>query len=447
LYKLAIVLRLLRKRKITIFPVAGVMLGVMALVVVLSVMEGFDTDFRNRIRALVPDLSLDFRNVFGYSGDKEHPVSELVKRIESVPEVRAASPYVSGLALCVAHIPSISESGVVQEQVVSSYATFKGFDFDRENAVLDFTGKHYLEYGKNEFPLYSYGGENTTAPFIAGSRLVGRKFEDVRSKETDWGVLDKGARVEALTFFSDYTRSKINGVVVDVISSGIYDLDAHTLFMPIEWARSFRGIGKDGITGVGIALKKYDRETAAAAKAHIRAALGDVVSPLEYRLDTWEESRETFLKAVAMERRIMAFILFFFLVVAGFSIAAILIMIVLEKVRDIGILRAMGASRSGTAGIFLTYGVTIGLVGAAIGLALGVAFVKNIDVIESGVYNATGWQPFPPDIYDLPAIPRILDWWTNLYIVITALGVSFVASVLPAVRAAWLDPVEAIRYE
>ena len=87
-----------------------------------------------------------------------------------------------------------------------------------------------------------------------------------------------------------------------------------------------------------------------------------------------EESRRTFLTAVAMERRIMAFILFFFLVIAGFSISAILIMIVLEKIRDIGILLAMGSSQSGIAQIFLTYGVTIGLVGALIGLALGVAF-------------------------------------------------------------------------
>jgi len=148
-----------------------------------------------------------------------------------------------------------------------------------------------------------------------------------------------------------------------------------------------------------------------------------------------------------MERRIMAFILFFFLVVAGFSISAILVMIVFEKIRDIGILRAMGASSRGVAWTFLAYGVTIGVIGAGIGLALGVLFVENLDSIESFVYVHTGWQPFPPDIYDLPAIPRILNWWTNCYIVLTAVAVSFAASVLPAVRAAWLDPVEAIRYE
>jgi len=107
----------------------------------------------------------------------------------------------------------------------------------------------------------------------------------------------------------------------------------------------------------------------------------------------------------------------------------------------------MGASSKGIAATFLIYGVTIGLIGAGIGLAAGVLFVHKIDFVEQVVYERTGWQPFPPEIYDLPAIPRILDWHTNLYIVATAVAVSFLASLLPAVRAAWLDPVEAIRYE
>ena len=97
--------------------------------------------------------------------------------------------------------------------------------------------------------------------------------------------------------------------------------------------------------------------------------------------------------------------------------------------------------------MFLIYGVVIAAVGAAIGLGAGVVFVKNLDTIESAVYDLTGWQPFPPDVYDLPEIPTLLSWWTNLYVVAAALGVSFLASVIPAGRAALLDPVEAIRYE
>ena len=125
-------------------------------------------------------------------------------------------------------------------------------------------------------------------------------------------------------------------------------------------------LGPNTVSGIGLELDNYDRDTVAAVKSRVERDLMDIVTPNYYRLMSWEESRRTFLTAVAMERRIMAFILFFFLVVAGFAIAAILVMIVLEKIRDIGILRAMGASSRGIAGVFLLYGVTIGIIGAAV---------------------------------------------------------------------------------
>ena len=114
---------------------------------------------------------------------------------------------------------------------------------------------------------------------------------------------------------------------------------------------------------------------------------------------------------------------------------------------DKAILRAMGASSRGIAVTFLAYGATIGLVGSALGLAIGVTFVKQIDWIELSVYRLTGWQPFPAEVFDLPEIPRILNWYTNGYIVATAFSVSLLASLLPAWKASKLDPVEAIHYE
>lgn len=438
MFKLALVLRYLRKRTITIFPVAGVALGVMALVVVMSVMEGFETDFRARIRGIMPDMTLEFRDVYGFSGN----VDELTAKIAAVKEVAAVSPYISGLALGVAKTPAPDG---IHEYVNNITVTFKGFDYAREAAVLPLA--EHLKYGGEYFKEHPDAGAGEDTVFIGGARLAGAAFPGVRTPTTDWGALDRGMRVQLLTFTPEYERSKIVGRVEDIVSTGLNTLDETLLFMPIEKARLFRSIPENTISGVSIALVKYDDETIAAAKTHIREALSDVSMWNDYSLKTWEESRRTFLMAVYMERRMMAFILFFFLVVAGFAISAILVMIVLEKIRDIGILRAMGASARGVAGIFLVYGLTIGLIGAAIGLGIGVIFVENLDVIEQFIYAHTGWQPFPPDVYDLPAIPRILNWWTNLYIVSTALLVSFFASVLPAVRAAWLDPVEAIRYE
>jgi len=440
LFKLALVLRYLRKRKITVFPIAGVALGVLALVVVLSVMEGFDTDFRVRIRGIMPDMTVDFLDIYGYSGD----VEKIVGRLEAMSEIRAASPYVSGLALAVVKIPS--EANPLEESVSTEPVEFKGFDFEREAKVLGTNLTTHLKYEGSPFAGRPYGGPDAQAPLIVGARLAGAKFPGVRTKTTDWGRLDRGNVVKLLTFTPQYDRSALNGDVANVISTGLYNIDSHTLFMPLDWARAFRRVSPDSISGISVALTKYNAATVAAAKEKIRKALSEE-GAFNFSISTWEESRRTLLTAVAMERRIMAFILFFFLVVAGFSISAILVMIVFEKIRDIGILRAMGASSRGVAWTFLAYGVTIGVIGAGIGLALGVLFVENLDSIESFVYVHTGWQPFPPDIYDLPAIPRILNWWTNCYIVLTAVAVSFAASVLPAVRAAWLDPVEAIRYE
>ncbi len=253
--------------------------------------------------------------------------------------------------------------------------------------------------------------------------------------------------MQLTTLTPNWEPTKITGTVDDIVRTGIWDLDASTLYMPLDWARAFARIGPDSVSGIGIALQKYDPASVAA----VREAVADILSPYalsdDFRVSTWEDSRRTFLTAVAMERKIMAFILFFFLVVAGFSISAILIMIVLEKIRDIGILRAMGASSTGVAGVFLTYGTAIGIVGAIVGVILGVVFVENINGIEQIIYNLTKWEPFPPDVYDLPEIPRIVSWLTNFFIALAAVGVSFLAALIPALRAARLKPVEAIRYE
>ena len=393
MYKLALVLRYLRRRKITIFPIAGVALGVMALVVVLSIMVGFDMDLRSRIRGIMPDMSVEFLDIQGYNPGGKEALDDLLARIEAVPEVRAASPYVSGLAMARISLPA--PGGGVLESRDSIYLNFKGFDFDRENAVLGLT--RYLKYEDDPFAGSPYGGEKP-APFVVGARLVGRQFEGFRVKIEDWGRLDKGATIKLTTLTPDWDPSATTGVVADVVKTGIWELDASTLFMPIDWARAFARLGpKDSntVSGIGIALREYNPETVAAAREELKAILAERIMSGDYRISTWEDSRRTLLTAIAMERKIMAFILFFFLVVSGFSISAILIMIVLEKIRDIGILRAMGASARGIAGVFLLYGATIGIIGAIIGLALGVLFVENINVVEEAVYRATGWEPFP----------------------------------------------------
>ena len=162
---------------------------------------------------------------------------------------------------------------------------------------------------------------------------------------------------------------------------------------------------------------------------------------------TWRDKQGPLLAAVDMEMAVLNILLFLIIAVAGFGILAIFFMIVVEKTRDIGILKSLGAQASGIAGIFLGYGLFLGLVGAGAGLALGLAISLNINTIRAGVEWCTGERVFDPSIYYFFHIPTIVDPTTVTWIVAGAVGIAVASSVLPALRAARLHPVEALRHE
>ena len=152
-------------------------------------------------------------------------------------------------------------------------------------------------------------------------------------------------------------------------------------------------------------------------------------------------------RSVDMEMAVLNILLFLIIAVAGFGILAIFFMIVVEKTRDIGILKSLGASASGIAGVFLGYGLFLGLVGAGAGLALGLAITWNLNTIRAGVEWWTGRKVFDPSIYYFFKIPTIVDPATVAWIIAGAIAIAVGASVLPALRAARLRPVEALRHE
>ena len=148
-----------------------------------------------------------------------------------------------------------------------------------------------------------------------------------------------------------------------------------------------------------------------------------------------------------METAILNILLFMIIAVAGFGILAIFFMIVVEKTRDIGVLKSLGASAGGVMGIFLAYGLSLGLVGSGVGMALGLLFVRYINPIADGLGWLTGRPVFNPEIYYFYKIPTLVSPLTVASIVAGALGIAVLASVLPALRAASMHPVEALRYE
>jgi lipoprotein-releasing system permease protein len=224
------------------------------------------------------------------------------------------------------------------------------------------------------------------------------------------------------------------------------EYDQSFVFVPIRKLQELRGM-IDPKTGIGnftsIQIKlKDDRDGDL-----VVAKLKELFAPEIYNVSTWREKQGPLLAAVQMETAILNVLLFMIIAVAGFGILAIFFMIVVEKTRDIGILKSLGASGRGIMGIFLSYGLSLGLVGSGVGLGLGLLFVAYINEIAKGVGWITGKPVFDPKIYYFNSIPTIVDPFTVSWIMMGALVIAVMASVLPARRASRLHPVEALRYE
>ncbi len=234
--------------------------------------------------------------------------------------------------------------------------------------------------------------------------------------------------------------SSFNATVVDTFRSGMSEYDSSLVLMNIEELQKVRGM-EGAITTIQIRLKDYD--DADEVVRRLRAAF----PPGIVSVNTWEAKQGLLLSAVEVETAILNVLLFMIIAVAGFGILAIFFMIVVEKTRDIGILKALGASSNGIMSIFLSYGIGLGIVGSAAGVGIGILFVKYINEIETGLSWMTGRKVFDKDIYYFDAIPTLMNPMMVLWVAMGAIGIAVMASVLPARRASRLHPVRALRYE
>jgi lipoprotein-releasing system permease protein len=230
-------------------------------------------------------------------------------------------------------------------------------------------------------------------------------------------------------------------VVVDYFKSEMSEYDNNYVFVPLVYLQQLRTM-QDRVTSIEIKLKNYDEAEAVVKKLeqHFPAAQG-------FRVETWEQKQGPLLAAIAIERGILNVLLFLIIAVAGFGILAIFSMIVAEKTRDIGILKALGASNVGVMNIFLGYGLLLGLVGAGLGTGLGVTLTVHINAVEQFLTSLTGHELFDRRIYYFSEIPTHIQPWTVALVNVGAVLIAVLFSVLPALRAALLHPVRALRYE
>jgi lipoprotein-releasing system permease protein len=426
MYKLLLCLRYMTRRKIVYFSVAGMVIGIMVLIVVTSLFGGFSREIRERIRGFSSHIVV--RRPWGRIAD----YGRLVALLERQPHVVAVAPHVEGLAY-------VSHRGVIYPKPVQVIGIDPGREIGRPGAPgVSELGRYLVEGDAGLVP--PGGGASPPGALIGSALLEGRAcalgerlwLATVLNREGVAGV--------------DYDHVTQTFAVAGRFTSRMNEYDRGYVYVPLAAAQAFLRTG-DTVTQVAVRVDDH------AQAKRILAGLSDALRATEgfegLVATSWEDlpGKRNLLQAVDREKGIQVVILFIIVIVAAFNIVAILTLLVDLKTRDIGILRALGATSWGVSGLYLLNGVTIGAVGSALGVALGVAVAYGLDPLEKLVFQLTHFRLFPPEIYFLDAVPAEVDPGTVAFVVGATLVTSLVFSVYPAWKASRLNPVEAIRHE
>jgi len=378
---------------IAVLSIGGVTLGVAALIVVLAVMSGFDHDITDKLINTNAHVIVDAPD--GVS-DRE----ELMRALSAMPHVVGVSPFISGQAIL--RLPDRA-FGVA----------LRGIDVEREARVNRL--KDYLVLG--------------TMPSSDEDVVIGSELASSLQ-------LKAGAPLQLISPADGATHDlRVSGV----FRSGMYEYDATLIAVTLARAQRLYHLG-DAVTGIGVKLDRLEQAPEAAPA--IQRALGGA-----YQVKTWMELNPALFGALRVEKTVMFIILSLIIVVAALNITSMLTMIVMERTKDIGTLRALGATRASIAAVFLSQGFVIGLLGTGLGLAAGLALAANLDQISQWIEQATGWSLFPSTVYYLDRIPTLISARDVGSVVAATFLLSTLAGTYAAIRAARLSPVEALRYE
>lgn len=279
---------------------------------------------------------------------------------------------------------------------------------------------------------------------VLGISIGTTRYRDAQSGEVaDYYYVQPGDDVRVTFPSAGNSPTAIHKLftVVDFYESKMSEYDSTFAFVPIERLQAARGM-EGAICSIQLRLRKGTDLN------HVRDTLR-AQFPLEMMLqiNTWRDLQGALLAAVQMETTILNILLFLIIAVAGFGILATFFMIVVEKTKDIGVLKSLGASGAGVASIFLGYGLLLGIFGAGVGAVAGLIFVANINSVADVLERITGREVFDPTVYYFETIPTIVHPAMVVWVIIGAVAIAVMASVLPSIRAARMHPVEALRYE
>jgi lipoprotein-releasing system permease protein len=418
-FELLLALRYLRPKRtfvsvITLISVLGVTLGVAVLIIVISVMSGFDQQLRDKILGFNPHL-----RIMPYGHAMGH-YQELMRRIATNANVKAVAPFVLGKVL----VKTQPDNGQPQvdapwvrgiepqlEPLMSSLATniIEGkFDVSDRGVLVG------SEFASNL-------GLNVGDRLLIYSPAELEKLQDNRGKEG-----------ESVALPDEY---EVRGIF-DV---GYFDYNLAFIVTSLEDAQELYVLG-DNVHGLFVMLKNpYE---AGLVQGQLERSLGP-----DFRITTWMQENGNLLGALVVEKNVMFYLLFFIMIVAALCILSALITFVVQKTREIGMLKALGATDLQVAGLFLSQSGFVGVIGVAAGFILGKVLLAYRNEFLDFMDRAVGFQLFPPSIYGFTKLPALIIPGDIILICGSALLICLLGGVIPAWRAGRLKPVEALRYE
>jgi lipoprotein-releasing system permease protein len=411
-FELAIGLRYTRAKRrnhfisfISLISMLGIALGVTALIVVLSVMNGFQTELRGRILAVVSHVQISG------TGGEMSGWEAVAHEASKLPEVRGAAPYVQ-------------EQGMLSFGSAVRGAVLRGIVPDEEEKVADFAA--HLRAGS----LASL--RPGAFHIVLGSELaraLGAFPGDRVTVIAPQGVVTPAGVVPRLKTFT----------VGGIFEVGMFEYDSGLALIHLADAQKLYRMD-DRVSGVRLKLDDLFRARQVARQ------LADTLATPAWISD-WTRSHANFFRAVQIEKNMMFIILSLIVAVAAFNIVSTLVMAVTDKQADIAILRTLGASPRSVMAIFVVQGALIGVVGLGLGVAGGVALSLNIDVVVPFIERLLGTQLFSKEVYYISSLPSELQWRDVATITSVSFALSLAATLYPSWRASRVNPAEALRYE